>query len=67
MRTHNGRYTATNRLPALDTTSTAADLGKHLGGAALQAVAIVTAVRIVDAVFNMIVNKHQARRARTSE
>ncbi len=64
MRTMNGQFT--NRLPAQEAANTAADIGKNLGGAALQAVVIVAAVRAFDAVFNAIISKHQARRARTA-
>jgi hypothetical protein len=57
MRATNGRWV--NRLPK----ETAATVGRSVGGAALQAVLIVTAVRVVDAVFQAITDKHRARRA----
>ena len=49
MRTTNGRFT-TKRLPQ-DTTTAVASVGRSVGAAALQAVLIVTAVRLVDALF----------------
>ena len=63
MRTMNGRFT--NRLPA-DTAKTAATAAKSVGHAALQAVLIVTAVRLVDAVFQMVMDKRQASRAKAA-
>ena len=58
MRTTNGRFT--NRLPA----QAAATIGKSVGGAALNAVLVVTAVRLVDVVFQAVMEKRQARRAK---
>ncbi len=65
MRTMNGRFT--NRLPAQDTSNTAAEIGKNVGGAAIQAVLIVTAVRLVDAVFKIALADGNRLRAVTSD
>ena len=64
MRATNGRYI--NRLPT-DAATKAGAIGKSVGGAALQAVLMVTAVRLVDFAFSAIANRTKARRAREPE
>ena len=64
MRATNGRYTQ-NRLPQ-EAAHTAAAVGRTVGAAALQAVLVVTAVRVVDAVLQTILEKRQSRRAQVA-
>ena len=58
MRTLNGQYT--NRLPQ-DADSPARQIGKSVGAAALQAVLVVTAARLVDALFTAVANRRRPR------
>lgn len=65
MRSMNGTYT--NRLPR-DAESPVRQIGvsvgKSVGTAALQAVLVVTAARLVDAVFSAIADRRRSRRSR---
>lgn len=63
MRSNNGRFAINNRLPQDASSSTVSTVTKSLGGAALQAVVLVTAVKLVDAVFAAVANKTRRTKA----